>query len=210
MIQTFTCNSCEKPFSRIAVRGQRPRFCPACRTSRRLANRTCKRCGAAGVRADQDYCSRGCTPQKQPKPKQLSMKMPIDQRSPIRRAVEDGELSNVIAAVRQSVTIDPSTDCWNWERRLRDGYAVARVGKREVSVHRLVMGEPAGPVVHHVCANRRCVNPEHLQLVTQRENIAEMLERNYYLARIAELEAALSSVAPSHPALLATRPAVAS
>jgi hypothetical protein len=36
---------------------------------------------------------------------------------------------------------------------------------------------------------RTCVNPAHLQAVTQQENAAEMLERKAYLARIAELEA---------------------
>jgi polyhydroxyalkanoate synthesis regulator phasin len=32
------------------------------------------------------------------------------------------------------------------------------------------------------------VNPEHLQIVSPNENIAEMLERTYYKERIKELE----------------------
>lgn len=47
---------------------------------------------------------------------------------------------------------------------------------------------PKGMQIHHACAVPLCVNPDHLHLITQRENKAEMLERNYYLARIAELE----------------------
>ena len=42
--------------------------------------------------------------------------------------------------------------------------------------------------VHHKCANRACCNPEHLELATNRENVAEMFARKAYEARIAELE----------------------
>lgn len=70
---------------------------------------------------------------------------------------------------------------------------------RKHFVHRLVMGNPPDSVVHHVCARTSCVNPDHLQRVTQRENAAEMLERNYYLGRIAALEAALMGMDPTHP-----------
>ena len=59
--------------------------------------------------------------------------------------------------------------------------------------HRLVYERVVGPlpigsVVHHACANRLCVRPEHLQAVTHHENVAEMLERKALLARIASLE----------------------
>lgn len=50
---------------------------------------------------------------------------------------------------------------------------------------------PSHIPIHHKCGNRGCVNPEHLQAVTPRENNAEMLERNFYLRRIAQLEALL-------------------
>lgn len=46
-----------------------------------------------------------------------------------------------------------------------------------------------GDVVHHTCSNKRCIRVEHLQLVSHQENSAEMLERQFYLRRIAELEA---------------------
>ena len=59
--------------------------------------------------------------------------------------------------------------------------------------------------IHHKCGNTRCVEPSHLQLVETWENSAEMLERNFYLKRIAELEAALADASPDHPLLEATK-----
>ena len=58
-----------------------------------------------------------------------------------------------------------------------------------------------GLPIHHKCATRACVNPDHLQAVTQLENTAEMMARAAYVRRIDELERALSAVAPGHPLL---------
>lgn len=44
-------------------------------------------------------------------------------------------------------------------------------------------------------------DPQHLQPISDRENVAEMHERNYYRNRITELENALRTVAPNHEAL---------
>jgi hypothetical protein len=41
------------------------------------------------------------------------------------------------------------------------------------------------------------VNPDHLQPVTHRENVAEMLTRKSYLNRIEELEARLRELSPN-------------
>jgi len=75
-----------------------------------------------------------------------------------------------------------------------------------VQIHRAVVeasyGRPLGSQhAHHKCANRRCVNPDHLQPVTHRENAAEMLARQSLLSRIAELEEALRETSPHHPLL---------
>jgi hypothetical protein len=47
---------------------------------------------------------------------------------------------------------------------------------------------PSHVPIHHKCGVALCVELTHLQTTTWHENTAEMLERNYYLARIAELE----------------------
>lgn len=128
------------------------------------------------------------------------------QKSPLRLAYEDGDWAAVLTALRRRVVeVD---DCWLWAGRIKGGYGYVNVGGRTHLVHRLAAASTLGaPVpshmpVHHACAEPMCFNPMHLQVVTPQENTAEMLERNYYVTRIAALETALRTVAPSHPVLV--------
>lgn len=126
--------------------------------------------------------------------------------SPLRYAYEHGDNAGIIEALRDGSTITPN-GCWEWKRIDKDGYARGVVGDgisrglHRVSLeakHEAPLGEQAA---HHVCANTKCVNPDHLQPVTHRENTAEMLARNSYLKRIAELEAAIREINPNHEVL---------
>lgn len=90
--------------------------------------------------------------------------------------------------VWRSVDIQGEDECWPWTRGLDGGYGVIKDGPLRKRVHRVIAasiyGEEAliGLVVDHmchttdcqdlVCLHRRCCNPRHLQIVTQRENIA--------------------------------------
>lgn len=64
--------------------------------------------------------------------------------------------------------------CWNWEGPINSttGYGSLRlVEKRSVTAHRfsyeLLVGPiPEGLVTDHLCRNRQCVNPAHLEPVT--------------------------------------------
>lgn len=63
--------------------------------------------------------------------------------------------------------IDPVTGCWNWNRGFSgSGYGLIYADIVNVVAHRhyyqvLVGPIPKGMVVHHVCGNKTCVNPEH-------------------------------------------------
>lgn len=76
--------------------------------------------------------------------------------------------------------INNTERCWEWmayvEQGGGQGYGKFRLGSRMVRAHRLAyeleVGEiPEGMVLDHLCRNRRCVNPTHLEPVTKTENI---------------------------------------
>lgn len=71
-----------------------------------------------------------------------------------------------------------SDGCWIWRGPLRhDGYAVIRLnGHYPIRVHRAVYEHlrgaiPSGLVLHHLCKNRACANPDHLTPETIPGNI---------------------------------------
>lgn len=73
------------------------------------------------------------------------------------------------------VTITPS-GCWPVSGASSDGYARIVVDGRKVKAHRwsyehFVGAVPDGLVLDHLCRNRACANPEHLEPVTQKENV---------------------------------------
>ena len=68
--------------------------------------------------------------------------------------------------------------CWEWQAGLwGKGYGQFREStQRRVMAHRfsyeLAKGViPKGKTLDHLCRNRKCVNPEHLEAVPLRENI---------------------------------------
>lgn len=68
--------------------------------------------------------------------------------------------------------------CWIWQRSLRStGYGNYSEGWNKIKLaHRVIYGRfrgpiPEGLVLDHLCRVRSCVNPDHLEPVTQRENV---------------------------------------
>ena len=76
--------------------------------------------------------------------------------------------------------------CWEWEQGFSHGYGQVRVhevfGSLPVYVHLLSFVLANGPIpsgmgVLHKCDNPRCLNPKHLFLGTQADNIADMVSK---------------------------------
>lgn len=72
--------------------------------------------------------------------------------------------------------IDASGDCWEWTGwTTPTGYGRAYWNGRQQMAHRIVwetlVGEIAnGMEIDHLCKVRRCVNPDHLRVVTRADN----------------------------------------
>lgn len=69
-----------------------------------------------------------------------------------------------------------SDGCWQWmAARTPKGYGQFAPHRRHVYAHRyvyeLVVGPiPEGLTIDHLCRNRGCVRPDHLEVVTRGEN----------------------------------------
>lgn len=69
----------------------------------------------------------------------------------------------------------PDGGCWRWTGAFQNaGYG--QYGKPPVLAHRWAYELHVGPiatglVIDHLCRNRWCVNPKHLEVVTLAENI---------------------------------------
>lgn len=67
--------------------------------------------------------------------------------------------------------------CWLWTGYLTDGYGKFKIKPgKQVQAHRysyeLFFGKiPNGLTLDHLCQDRSCVNPIHLEPVTKKENI---------------------------------------
>lgn len=67
--------------------------------------------------------------------------------------------------------------CWVWTASLdKEGYGRFSMRKRYIAAHRFAYLHYVGPlqaglVLDHLCRNRACANPAHLEAVTDRQNI---------------------------------------
>lgn len=68
-------------------------------------------------------------------------------------------------------------ECWEWlAGKSPAGYGQIVIKRRTVPAHRLSYEYWVGPIpqkhdIDHLCRNRGCVNPYHLEPVTRRENL---------------------------------------
>lgn len=88
--------------------------------------------------------------------------------------------NRLLSFVRTSV----SSDCWQWSGAKSRGYGLLSNGwkKSPHKAHRLsyelFIGEiPSGMVVRHKYDNPECINPDHLEIVTHKDNVHDRVSR---------------------------------
>lgn len=74
--------------------------------------------------------------------------------------------------------IHPKTGCWVWLGGVNDrGYGLVKIGGKHRKAHVVMWEMRNGPItpgceLHHDCENKRCVNPDHLKMLTKAQHRA--------------------------------------
>ena len=94
-------------------------------------------------------------------------------------ANDRGGLAPSMEWIMSRVSPEPTSGCWLWTgSAVNKGYGRIRLSDgRSYSAHRLIyevlrgVTVPLAMVVDHLCRNPGCVNPDHMEPVTNKENI---------------------------------------
>ena len=84
-----------------------------------------------------------------------------------------GDIERFIAFVQA----DPDTYCWNWTGKQNSKfYGYFWYNQTTAQAYRFSYETFRGPIpegleIDHLCRNTSCVNPDHLEVVTRRENL---------------------------------------
>jgi HNH endonuclease len=84
--------------------------------------------------------------------------------------------------------VKKTESCWVWMAGTNGRYGLFKLNDKDEKAHRISYFLTRGPIpeglsVDHLCFNKLCVNPEHLELVPVRINIQRSFARQTHCKR---------------------------
>ena len=93
------------------------------------------------------------------------------------RPIDIDSIDDVPSRVWDKIVVDGDSGCWLWTGCANGGYGVTFWRGHKVYAHRLLYTAVFGPIPakkvldHVVCDHPSCVNPQHLRVTSQRNNV---------------------------------------
>ncbi len=100
---------------------------------------------------------------------------------PVMRVHTYDRLYNLAVMIRLwNYVIEDENGCWVWQaHKNHHGYgtiAYKNVSRLAYNISYILFRKKPitpGKVLHHICGNRACINPEHLEEITNKENVLQ-------------------------------------
>lgn len=100
--------------------------------------------------------------------------------------------------------VNLKTGCWEWRGVLNsDGYGSIKRNGRNMKAHKYIYELAKGNVPHgleldHLCKNKKCVNPDHLEIVNHTENMRRAKSVKLDKIKVDEIRKLLTNGLPNY------------
>ncbi len=129
---------------------------------------------------------------KQPAPRTIEFYEPKEGQSSVVRGITPIPIPIPTKKqyTRIMLRVEMAEDCWLWTYHSNDrGYGYVSLNGKSYMVHRFMYAvhhkiDPGNFIVDHICNNRLCCNPAHLQLLTPKENARRCVEQGRHFVGI--------------------------